>query len=72
MTTHLPGEVWFLASCVEFHKDEKGMTGREAWNYLEETGTVKFITGCWDGLHMTSPEYVIDSIDDYIRNRNGA
>jgi hypothetical protein len=68
MTTYLKGEVWFLASCIEFYKDEKGMTGREAWNHLKNTGAVKFITECWDGLHMTAPEYVIDCIDDYIRN----
>jgi len=63
------GEVWFLASCVELYKDEKGVSGGEAFNYLRETGAVDFITGCWGGLHMTSPPYIIDSIDDYIKAR---
>jgi hypothetical protein len=60
------GDIWFLASCVELYKDEKGMTGREAYNYLRKTGAARYITDCWEGLHMTSPQYVIDSIDEYI------
>ncbi|MDR3047247.1 MAG: DUF3791 domain-containing protein [Bacteroidales bacterium] len=62
------GEVWFLASCVEFYKTEKGWSGQETYNYFRETGALDFIIRCWDGLHMTGPEYIIDCIDDYIRN----
>jgi len=61
------GEVWFLASCIELYKDEKGMSGKDAHNYLRDTGAIHFITSCWEGLHMTSPAYIIDSIDEYIR-----
>jgi hypothetical protein len=64
------GEVWFLASCVELYKDEKGLSGQEAYNYLRKTGAVDFITGCWDGLHMTGPLYIIDSIDEYIKTHS--
>ena len=64
------GEVWFLASCVELYKDEKGLNGKEAFNYLRKTGAVKFITECWGGLHTTSPQYIIDSIDEYIKNNS--
>ena len=62
------GEIWFLAFCVELYKDEKGMSGQDAFNYLRKTGATGFITRCWDGLHMTAPLYIIDSIDEYIRN----
>ena len=62
------GKIWFLASCIELYKDEKGMSGKEAYNYLRKTGAISFITGCWEGLHTTSPSYIIDSIDEYIRN----
>jgi hypothetical protein len=66
MTT--TGEVWFLASCVELYKDEKGMSGRDAYNYLKRTGAVEFIVKCWEGLHMTGSLYIIDSIDEFIEN----
>jgi hypothetical protein len=68
MMSKFDGEIWFLASCVELYKDEKGMSGREAYNYLSKTGAVKFITDCWEGLHMTGHLYIIDSIDEYIAN----
>ena len=61
-----PGEIWLLATCVEIYKDAKGLPGREAYNYLRKAGAVDFIIRCWDGLHMTSPAYIVDSIDEYI------
>jgi hypothetical protein len=63
------GEVWFLASCVELYKNEKGLSGQEAYNYLRETGALNYVIGCWEGLHMTGPQYIVDSIDEYIENR---
>ncbi|MDR2546669.1 MAG: DUF3791 domain-containing protein [Lachnospiraceae bacterium] len=63
------GEIWFLASCVEFYKDEKGMSGHEAYNYLRKTKAVDFIIERWEGLHTTSPLYIVDSIDEYIKNQ---
>lgn len=66
--TKQKGEIWFLAACVELYKDEKGLSGQESYNYLRRTGALDFIIKCWDGLHMTGPLYIIDSIDEYIRN----
>ena len=66
--TELNGEIWFLASCIEFYKDEKGMSGQETYDYLRTTGAIEYIINCWEGLHMTGPSYIIDSIDEYIRN----
>jgi len=66
--TMFKGEVWFLASCIEFYKDEKGMNGQEAYDYLRKTGAIEYIINCWEGLHMTSHLYVVDAIDEYIRN----
>jgi len=60
------GEIWFLASCVELYKAEKGMSGQEAYEYLRVNKAIDFIINRWEGLHMTSPHYIIDSIDEYI------
>jgi len=43
----------------------------DAFNYLKKAGAVDFITDCWDGLHMTDPLYIIDSIDEYIKTHAG-
>jgi len=64
------GEIWFLASCIEFYKDEKGLDGQETYEYLRNTGAINYIINCWEGLHMTSPQYIIDSIDEYIGNHS--
>ena len=64
------GEIWFLASCVELYKDKKGLSGRDAFDYLRKTGAVKYIINYWEGLHMTGPDYIVDCIDDYIQSRN--
>ena len=66
--TDLKGEVWFLASCVELYKDEKGVSGKDAYNHLKKTGALEYIITCWEGLHMTGPLYIIDSIDEFIKN----
>jgi hypothetical protein len=66
-----PGEVWFLASCIELYKDANGMSGKDAHNYLRDAGAFGFITGCWKGLHATSPAYIIESIDEYIGTHEG-
>ena len=62
------GEIWFLASCIEFYKDEKGMNGYEAFDYLQKTKAIDFIIKHWEGLHTTSPVYIIECIDEYISN----
>ena len=61
-------EVLFLGFCVEIYKAEKKMSGQDAFNYLYRTGATDFIRNCYSGLHTTSPLYIIDSIDEYIRN----
>jgi hypothetical protein len=60
------GDIWFLASCIEFYKDDKGMSGRQAYDYLRKNNAVDFIISRWEGLHTTSPRYVVDSIDEFI------
>ena len=66
------GDIWFLASCVELYKESKSIDGRAAFDYLRKTGAIDYIISCWEGLHMTSPDYIVDSIDEYILSRNGA
>ena len=67
--TKQDGAIWFLASCIELYKDEKGMSGQEAYNYLRESKALDFIISCWEGLHMTGHLYIIDSIDDFIKTQ---
>ena len=60
------GAIWFLASCIEIYKDEKGLSGKEVYNHFQKTGALNYIIDCWEGLHMTGPLYIIDAIDEYM------
>ena len=61
-------EVLFLGFCVEIYKAEKKISGQKAFSHLYRTGATDFIRDCYEGLHTTSPLYIIDSIDEYINN----
>jgi len=63
-------EVFFLGFCVEIYKAEKKMNGQDAFNYLYRTGATNYIIDCYESLHTTGHLYVIDSIDEYIKNHN--
>ena len=60
-------EVLFMGFCVEIYKEEKEISGQDAFNYLYQTGATNFIRNCYKGLHMTGHLYIIDSIDEYIK-----
>jgi hypothetical protein len=70
MMKRISDEAFFLGFCIEIYKTEKKMVGQDAFNYLYRTGATRFIIGCWEGLHMTSPLYIIDSIDEYIKSHS--
>lgn len=66
----IKNEVLFLGYCIEIYKAEKKMSGQNAFNYLYSTGATNFIFSCYESLHTTGHLYIIDSIDDYIRNNS--
>ena len=61
-------EALFMGFCVEIYKTEKKMTGQDAFNYLYRTGATDFLLDGYEALHTTGHLYIIDSIDDYIKN----
>ncbi|MCL1893950.1 MAG: DUF3791 domain-containing protein [Holophagaceae bacterium] len=66
----IKNEVLFLGFCVEIYKAEKKMSGQDVFNYLYRTGATNYIQNCYEGLHTAGHLYIIDSIDDYIKNNN--
>jgi hypothetical protein len=51
---------------VELYKHAKGISGREAFDFLYKTGAADYIADCADALHMTGHLYIVESIDDNI------
>jgi hypothetical protein len=60
----------FLGFCVEIYKEEKKMSGQDAFNYLYKMGATNFLLEGYEALHTTGHFYIIDSIDEYIKNRS--
>jgi len=61
-------EALFLGYCVEIYKAEKNISGQDAFNYLYRTGATGFIMRCYEALHTTGHLYIVDSIDEFIKN----
>ena len=64
----IKNDALFLGFCVEIYKNEKNISGQDAFNYLYRTGATGFLLECYEGLHTTGHLYIIDNIDEYIRN----
>jgi len=60
-------KVWFLPLCIELYKNAKGISGKEAYNYLSQCGAIDYIIDCADALHTTGHIYIVESIDEYIK-----
>ena len=66
--TNIEDKVLFLGFCVEIYKTEKNMSGQDAFNYLYRMGATEFIERCYESLHTTGHLYIIDNIDEFIKN----
>lgn len=59
----------FKVFCFEAYKAEKKLTGRQTMELFKKYGVLDYLTVCFDGLHMTSRDYMIEDIDLFIQAR---
>lgn len=62
-------EVTFLIYCLEEYKNAKNMTGRQAMEVFNKYNIVDYIVSCYEALHTTGTNYIIEDIDLYIESR---
>ncbi len=60
----------FKAFCFEAYKAEKKLTGRETMHLFKKYGVLDYLTTCFDVLHTTGREYIIEDIDLFISARD--
>ena len=58
----------FVVYCIEIYKVEKGISGKESYRILKETGAVNFIDDCYEALHCMGNDAIVWDIDEYIKN----
>lgn len=59
----------FLIFCLEQYKSAKNLTGRQVMNLFRKYRVSEYIVSCFEALHTTGTNYIIEDIDLYIEAR---
>ena len=62
----------FLIFCIEQYRTAKNMTGKEVINLFKQYKISEYIVSCFEALHTTGTNYIIEDIDLYIEARQMA
>ena len=62
----------FLVFCIEQYKSAKNLTGKQAIELFRKYGVSEYIVSCFEALHTTGTNYIINDIDMYIAARQPA
>ena len=62
----------FMIYCVEQYKSAKKLTGKQVSELFSKYSVWDYIYSCFEALHTTGTNYIIDDIDQYIENRKPA
>ena len=61
----------FLIYCLEIYKTAKKMNGKQIIELFKRYRVTDFIMSCFEALHTTGAEYIIEDIDLFIEERKG-
>lgn len=59
----------FLVYCTEQYKSAKGLTGRQVSELFSRYNVWDYIFSCFEALHTTGDQYIVEDIDSYIESR---
>ncbi len=62
----------FLIFCTEQYKSAKNLTGKQVSELFTRYGVWDYIYSCFEALHTTGVNYIIEDIDLYIKARQPA
>ena len=60
----------FLVFCLEMYKAAKHMTGKEVIELFNWYGVTDYVLSCYDALHTTGTNYIVEDIDLFIEARH--
>ena len=55
----------FLIFCIEQYKSAKNLNGRQVMDILRKYKISEYIVSCFEALHTTGTNYIIEDIDLY-------
>lgn len=56
----------FLIYCIEQYKSAKKLTGKQVSELFSQFGIWDYVYSCFEALHTTGPNYIVEDIDLYI------
>lgn len=59
----------FMIYCAEQYKLAKQLTGRQLAELFSRYGVWEYVCSCYEALHTTGTNYIIEDIDLYIEAR---
>jgi hypothetical protein len=59
----------FLVYCIEIYKSAKKLNGKQVINLFNEYEINDYIVNCYNALHTTGVEYIIEDITELIEDR---
>lgn len=62
---------YFLSFCIEQYMNEKGLSREQTMTLFSLHGVLDYLATHFEILHTQSRQWIIEDIDDYIRNREG-
>ncbi len=59
----------FKVFCFEAYRADKKMTGRATMQLFKKYGVLDYLGACYDVLHTTGRQYLVEDIDGFIAAR---
>jgi hypothetical protein len=59
----------FLIFCIEMYKSAKNLTGKQTVSIFKQYGIIDYIVSCYEALHTTGINYIVEDIDLFIEAR---
>jgi len=59
----------FLIYCIEIYKTAYKLNGKQVMHLFNNYGIFDYILSCYNALHTTGPEYIIEDIFGFIEER---
>lgn len=59
----------FLIYCAEQYKTAKGLNGKQTADLFTQYNVWDYIYSCFEALHTTGVNYIIQDIDSFIANQ---
>lgn len=59
----------FKVFCFEAYRIDKKLSGKQTMELFKKYGVLEYLGTCYNVLHTTGREYIIQDIDAFIENR---